>query len=708
MASEVQNFLKMLVAESNQRETKLTLKAWGKERTFVAFDLFDDTFIFEDGIWDHLENKDSVILVPKSVFVEAKPGEKKRRVFGNIMTVTSGNHAVASIPLLSGQFWDIKGVDEKQRGETLMKRLVCANVVGDTIEISQRDVETPDVVEMDDWLQALGCPMRNVVLIDRIDSTLQYYNKRGQEWRIKPLAWTIGEMHSAIRSSSSHIHSCIKYFHNVKGVHFLTYKNFIAWGEKIEKNYQDFLIGLTELAGTNEQYPTSNLMLHKYRTHHEIELFGLPEGVAEQVIIPELIELHRDINNNEKVFPQDVSERFNSIANTFRTALIEPAFQDEESQTFIQTLYRNITGQVYFDETYGLVSSAFDDMRTALPGATYMLGNRFIHDGADARTIAILDVLEREISHGDRIEHVNIYEIRSNSESVKLGEGKSREIVFKTMWNPKDTRIIEKRLAQSSTGYGAYTLARVSAFRSLGISYGRHRLIARSDGSSGDIHYFTRARYPGIPFNKIPKMLFCVRDPVTGKYDLANESADVVRALIRLLGGSAAETMILKKYKVDGDNHFCQSKEIIEFGYDVRYGKEMPIGLHLCSIRGTMGWEDTKQDEGNLLKMFDFFIREFVVTINRFAEEHPVLTRYDIADAFFEGFSAKTREVYWNYMNRREQFDNYSPRIYGDYRFSEKWSFVLWSLIEQRKRLDYLYDLFMEYFAKTNPEDAQD
>jgi hypothetical protein len=165
--------------------------------------------------------------------------------------------------------------------------------------------------------------------------------------------------------------------------------------------------------------------------------------------------------------------------------------------------------------------------------------------------------------------------------------------------------------------------------------------------------------------------------------------------------------MILKKYRPNEKNHYCDSKEIIEFGYDVRYGKEMPIGLHLCSIRGTMGWEDTRLTEDNLLKMFDFFTGEFVKTVKKYADSHPILSRYDIADAFLEGFSAKTREVYWNYMNRRDQFDNYSPRVYGDYRFTEKWSFVLWSLQEQRMRLDYLYDLFNEKLAREYPEELE-
>jgi hypothetical protein len=165
--------------------------------------------------------------------------------------------------------------------------------------------------------------------------------------------------------------------------------------------------------------------------------------------------------------------------------------------------------------------------------------------------------------------------------------------------------------------------------------------------------------------------------------------------------------MILKKYRPGEGNKFCESKEIIEFGYDVRYGKEMPIGLHLCSIRGTMGWVDTSLTEDNLLKMFDFFMGEFVKGVKKYCDDHPVLSRYDIADAFLEGFSAKTREVHWKYMNRRDQFDTYSPRVYGDYRFGEKWKFVLWSLQEQRARLDYLYDLFNEKLAKEFPEELE-
>ena len=43
-------------------------------------------------------------------------------------------------------------------------------------------------------------------------------------------------------------------------------------------------------------------------------------------------------------------------------------------------------------------------------------------------------------------------------------------------------------------------------------------------------------------------------------------------------------------------------------------------------------------------------------------------------------------------------FDGYSPRIFGDYRFPEKWSFVLWALERQRAELDSLADVFHAKF----------
>lgn len=695
MANELKSFLTNIVHSAIRRPKTIKLTSWGVEREFSCYDLYDDTFIFEDGIWDRIENKDSVILVPKAALI-ANPDKRARRVFGNILAISSGNHAVTTIPLLSGKFWDIAGMPEERRSDTLRFSIVCVNCVNEIFEISQREVPTPNVVEMDDWLQALGCPMRHIILIDRVDETLEYYGRRGQEWRIRPLAWTHDEMEAAVRGSVSRMHSVIRYYHSVKGVHFLSYTNFVEWGSHIKTDFKQFHRGLVELAAKGAEGAQPNMMMPKYHGHHEVEFFGVPTGIGRTKLAPLVVDLYNHVESGNYT-ASDVEERFNAIRLTFEGYLADPDFADESSIKFLETLYRNITGAIYFDE-HDSMSRAFDDLRTAMPGATYMLGNRFMHDGVDPRTIAILDSLEQQLSHGDRIEYVNVYEIRSVTEGVRLGEGKTREIVFKTMWNPLEARIIEKRLAQKSTGYGAYTLARTEAFRRLGIAYGKHRLLARSDGSAGDIHYFTRTRYPGEPFSSLPAFSFFDRDQRTGKYDTSHESADIVRVLIMLMGSAAAENLILKKYTTQGSIRFAEGKEIIEFGYDIRYGKEMPLRVWLCSVRGTMGWPDKSMTRENLDRIFDFYLTRFAKTVVEYARKHPILPAPDIADAFFDGFAAHTRELCWNYTTRREQFDRYEPRIFGDYKFAESWKFILWALEQQRRHLDELSDIFNRRF----------
>lgn len=698
MAGEIRQFLKALMAGAARHPETVTVEAWGRPRTFVRFDLFDDTFVFEDGIWDRLENRNPVVLVSKAALSPA-PDDSTARVFGNVMTVTSGNHAVASLPLVDGRLWGFSTLGEEGQSDALARRLVYANCVGDTIEISQRGAATADVVEMDDWLQALGLPMRHVVLADRVDETLEFYSRRGQEWRIKPLAWTPEEMAAALRGAVARIHSPLRYYHNVKGVHFLTLANFLAWGALARTDFAGFRAGLEELCATGPDQPRPNLLLPKFQAHHEVELFGPPPGVAARTLVPALLDLWEHVRAAAPDDPraaEDAAERFAALASEFRSLLADPALADEASPRFVEALYRNLNGAVYQDE-HDSVSRAFDDLRTALPGATYALGNRFPHDGVDARTLAILDSIESELSHGDRIEYANVYEIRSVTERVRLGLGKTREIVFKTVWNPLPTRLVEKRLARRSTGYGAYTLARTDAFRALGVSYGRHRLLARSDGAAGEVHYFTRARYPGTPFSQLPPSAFRDRDPATGAY-APEESADIVRAVIRLAGSAAAENLVLKKWTADGSTRFAVGKEIVEFGYDVRFGKEMPLRIRLCSVRGTMGWPCLDKTDENLGRCFDAFLSRHAQVAFEYSRRHPSMDAEDVADSFWVGFSACTRQLYWNYRNRRELFDRYDPHLYGDYRFPEKWSFVLWALERQDERLGALAELFHDKF----------
>lgn len=699
MENKIQTTLRTILQGAVRHPDTVKTVAWGREHVFERYDVFDDTFILEEGILDNLQNKDSVVLVPKSVLQSASEPDSAR-VFGHVMTLSTGNHAATSIPLVSGKFWGLSNLSEAEQAEALQHRIVCANHVGGTLELSQRAVSTADLAETDDWLGELGFPMQKVVLIDRVDETIEFYARRGQEWRIKPLVWTVEEMENVLRFSASHIHSPIRYYHNVRGVHFLTYRNFRAWGELIQTDFPKFMLGLSELCGTDEDQPVCNLLLPKYQAHHEIELFGMPAGVAEKSLYPILFEMWDILSKADPDNPEtrsDAKSRFEAAAMSFRTLLADPVYMNESAPKFLETIYRYLNGAIYHDE-HDSMSRAFDDLRTALPGATYALGNRFVHEGVDARTIAILNSLESSLSQGDCIEYVNVYEIRSATDRVRLGEGKTREIVYKTIWSPLPSRLVEKRLARRATGYGAYTLARIQAFRALGVSYGKHRLLARSDGSLGDVHYFTRARYPGQPFTQLPASSFFDRDPRTGVYNTEHESRDIVRALLVLMGQAAAENMTLKKRTPDGSPRFAEGKEIIEFGYDVRWGKEMPRRVRLCSIRGTLGWPDLSRTEENIAAIFDFYLTRYAQVVHEYAEAHTVLYGEVLLDAFWEGFSARIRELAWNYVTRRELFDGFQPRIFGDFRFSEKWSFALWSLEESRNRLDEMNRIFIEKF----------
>ena len=691
MKSLLSDTLSFILTDGARRPETVTSKSWGRTRDFVAFDLDDDTFVLEDGIWDRMENKDPVVIVPKR---DLRPGDDPSRIYGNVMTFTSGNHAVAALPLLSGQFWDLAAIPEARRAETLRDCAVCCNCIEDTLEISQRDVSTERVVDADNWLQGLGVPMDNVLLSDRIDTTLEAYRRRGQEWRIRPLAWTAGEMAQAIRATRHTLSpKSLVYYHNVKGVFFVTLGNFAAWGASIAADPARFRRALHLLAAPSPADGLSFLRRPKYGPHHEVEFFGIPPAAGRAVLVP-LVE--RLLADADGLSDDALAARFAEVVASFRGLLVSPDYADETSTAFVEALYRNITGEIYQSAGDAIVP-AFDDRRAALPGATYLYdGSCSLHASADGRTEAILAYLENTVSHGDRIEYVNVYEVRSETEDVRLGQGKTREIVFKTAWSPLPRRLIEKRLAQRSTGYGTYTMTRVEVFRALGISYGRHRLLARHDGVIGEVHFFVRERYPGESFNQLPRSYFRSR----GSGDA--EDADIVRGVIRLMGGAAAENLVLKK--ISHSSGRCvfgrEGKEIVEFGYDVALRKEMPLRVRLCSIRGTMGWPDYDCTEENLGRVFRHFAEEFAGVVREYAEAHPSVPREALVEEFLQGFNAKTYEIHWNFASHREQFEGYSSPAFRDYQFDERWRFVLWSLEQQRARLAEFGDIMRGFLSQ--------
>ena len=363
--SVIRDFLKRVKATGFRRPDAVSTVSMGRERTFDAYDVGDDTFIFERGVASHLEERPSVLVVEKA--------ELRRKAGGRLMTLTTGNHAVAAMPLLDGRFWGISTLPPDRRGAVMMHAVLCANVVRDRIEISQREVPTPSLVKADAWLTGgVGFGLGGVVMGERNESSLDHFRRIGQEWRVKPLAWTENEMRVALAAARKRIATQIVYFHSARGVHFLTLPEFRRFAGLAETEPQAFVDGLRELVGVYEGNAGSFVRQPKYRGHHEIEFFGLRRGTALERLIPEIESLSAAVADG-RVGQLGVIQRAQEICSLYASLLARPELADDESQVFIETLYMHITGEVYAVVGEGS-TPAFDDRRTALPGATFVNG----------------------------------------------------------------------------------------------------------------------------------------------------------------------------------------------------------------------------------------------------------------------------------------------------------------------------------------------
>ncbi len=693
----MQQFIARVRREARQKPAHVTLKAMGHERVFCGYDWGGDTFVFEKDVWKKLENHSPILIVRKQDLVKGASGF--------ILTLTSGNHTVAAMPLLSGQLWNLGRVPASQRSRTLQTSIVCANVVNGVIEITQRDVPASLITEADDWLQSVGFTLDAVEMAERTDATLDYYRRQGQEWRIKPLAWTRREMELALNASRTRINSSLRYYHSAKGVHFLSYSDFHKMVEQPETDYLKVVECLRELVSIFEGDVRSCMRSPKFHGHHEIELFGLRRGAAQERLVPELETLMEGIAL-KRVTPQEVMKRLREIDLLFKSSLERSELAEESSDDFVETLYMHLTGEVYYGHGDSVVP-AFDDRRTALPGATFRGGRADFHPGADERTRVLLANVEQMMSQDERVEYANVYEVRSNSNDVPVGDGITREIVFKTDRRPLCTSLIEKRLALKTPGYGSYMLARVHAFKALGVGFGDYRLLMRLDSQAGrEMNYFIRNRCPGESAEDMPPRLFQRVGEFGGNE--SDEDPEVVFALGTLLGDAAAQNLVLKKYLPETRScRFGEGKEVFEFAYDIQSKREMPMRVMLCSIRGSFGWPDTSYTEDNLNTLFDFYFGCYAKVLCRYWLKHKDAVKLDeLTDRFFDGFEFKTREMHWNYSVRREQFDAFDPHLQQHYAFTKKWRFALWSLERQLRRLDPLRVLFKEKALKVAEQSA--
>ena len=686
--SVFRQFLKKVKTSGSKRRGAVSVVSMGRERIFEAYDSGDDTFIVERGVSAHLGEHTSVLIMEKSAL--------RRRAPGRIMTVSTGNHTVAALPLLDGRFWKLSALPRQNRGETLVHSVVCANIVEDRLEVSQRDVPTDTLIRCDGWLTgAVGLSMRDVVMTERIDDTLDHYRRIGQEWRIKPLAWTEGEMKAVLSASRKRISSALLYYHSTRGVHFLSYAEFAKAVALAETDTPAFVTCMKELVSVYEGADCSFTRMPRYRGHHEIEFFGLRRGAALEKLVPEIEKLMEAVALG-RIGRLGVIQRANEILSLFASLLTRPELADPDSREFTESLYLHVTGEVYAHAEDHAVPT-FGDRRAALPGATFLNGRQTLHPGADDRTEVLLSNLRGLMSKDEIIEYVNVYELRGGDADTALGNGATREVVYKTNRVPLEQSLVEKRLSRATKGYSAYVLSRVGALRSLGITLSDFYLMLRRRPGSGKrpLDYYIRRRCEGESMDSIPANYFRSADG-------QGEDRNVVLGLAALMGDAAAQNMAMKKFDPKTNTPlYGIGKEIYEFEYDIMRECVVPKRVATCSIRGSFGWPSLEYTDANLDAIADFYLGDFASALKRYGAAHPSVPIQDLATAFFGGFEYRTHSLCWQLSVMRDSFEAFAPEIPSKYGFKDKWRFVMWSLDRQERRLPALKRLFLAKIAPT-------
>ena len=680
--SAIRQFLKRVKTTGVRRPKAATVVSMGRERTFDAYDIGNDTFVIQRDIGPRLKERPSVLLVRKS--------DLRRRAKGRVMTISSGNHSVAAFPLLDGRFWKLSNLPSAKRGEVLMHNILCANVVGDTIELSQREIPTERLVEADVWLQAtVGFTFADIVMGERNDKTLDYYRRLGQEWRVKPLAWSENEVRVALAASRKRIASKLRYYHSMKGVHLLSFAEFRRFANLAQDEPEEFVKCLKELVSLYEGNQVSFTRMPKHRGHHEIEFFGMRRGMALERLIPELEKLMEAIALG-RIGWLGVIQKAQEIVALYESMLTRPEFADESSKVFAEAIYMYVTGEIYSVMGEGS-TPAFDDRRTALPGATFVLGRPVLHPGADARTEILMSNIRGLMSKDEIVEYANVYELRTDDEDMPLGKGKTREIVYKTNRGPLEHSLVEKRLSRATKGYGSYMLARVQAFKALGVALSEYRLLRRR-GQHGKrpLDFYIRRRCEGEPMEAIPANYFCNAD------DSSVEERDVVLGLATLMGDAAAQNMAMKKFDpVTSSPLYGVGKEIYEFEYDILAQRVVPKNVSTCSVRSSFGWPDLSYTDENLHALGAFYLQHYAHALKAFQRQHAV-PMAELAERFMSGFEFRTHAMEWQLSVMREEFENFRPDLPKSYDFASKWRFALWALERQARRLPVLRKMFFE------------
>lgn len=690
----IRTFLSRVKKNGKLRKDTVKTVAMGREREFRAWDVGEDTFIFEKGITHHLGEHPSVLIVEKSSL--------KKKTPGFVFTMTTGNHSVAAFPLLDGRFWKLSRVPKMKQGDVLMKEILCSNVVSGTIEISQRDVPSKRLYRADEWLlsEKVGFGLGDIVMGDRNDITLEHYRQCGQEWRVKPLAWTQSEMKVALGGCKKRISTKTRYYHSMKGVHFMTFQTFKAFASLAKTDMEAFVKELKELVSVYEGNQYSFTRQPKLRGHHEIELFGLKRGVALEKIIPELERLMESIALS-RASQDAIVRKIDEITALYASLLTSPELMDETSKAFTELLYMHVTGEIYTRSGEGS-TPAFDDRRTAIPGATYIDGRPMMHPGADDRSEILLSNVRALMSKDEKIEYANVYELREDGDENTPSCVRTREIVYKTNRGPLEHSMIEKRLSKSTKDYSSYMLARIECLKALGIGLSEYRVLRRRrQAGKRPTDYYVRRRLEGEPMDSIPANYFCNVD------DSSIEEKEVVLALATLMGDAAAQNMAMKKYdQTTGSPLYGVGKEIYEFEYDIMAERVVPKTVTTCSVRGSFGWPDISMTDENISNLMNFYLGYYAHALKVYQKKHNVGMQ-ELAERFMGGFEFRTHAMEWQLSVMRDKLEDFKPALSPSFKFDKKWRFVMWSLERQERRLAMFRRMFFKKVELVDNEDLR-
>jgi hypothetical protein len=412
--------------------------------------------------------------------------------------------------------------------------------------------------------------------------------------------------------------------------------------------------------------------------------------VAAERLIPELEGLWDEIENG-RIGQLGVIQKAQELVSLYASLLSKSEFTDESSKEFTESLYMYITGEIYSVMGEGS-TPAFDDRRTALPGATFIDGRAEFHPGIDERTEILLSNIRAMLSKDEIIEYVNVYELRTDDDNLKLGRGKTREIVYKTNRGPLEHSLVEKRLSRASKDYSGYMLARVEAFKALGVHLSEYRILRRrTRGGKVLLDYYIRRRCEGEPIDAIPANYFCSAD------DSSVEERETVLAMAALMGDAAAQNMAMKKYDPETMSPlYGIGKEIYEFEYDIAAQRVSPKTVSTCSVRGSFGWPDISYEDENLHNIADFYLPHYARSLGKFLANHAVSAK-EAAERFMDGFDFRTRAMEWQLSVMRDKFEAFLPKLPAKYDFDRKWRFIMWSLERQERRLPILRKMFFRH-----------